>query len=112
MADGSPARKKIKAPRPPPEVLTFGISHSPVRVQLLRSHTVDDLCDAFCEYTTIGDGGGIDAHMWNVRDGAGRCFESDFQETEKPLSDLALFAPNATLRWSYDYGAGNRYELT
>ena len=112
MADGSPARKKIKAPRPPPEVLTFGISHSPVRVQLLRSHTVDDLCDAFCEYTTIGNNEASYDHMWNVRDGAGRGFESDFMETEKPLSDLALFAPNATLRWSYDYGAGHKYLIT
>ena len=118
MEDG-PARKRVKVP---PTVYTFGASHSPVRVQLLSSHTVFDLCSTFCEYTTIGNGEDVFSHMWNVTvDATGRCYESGDEECMSShradgtkISDLALPAagPTATLSWMYDYGSTCHYKLT
>lgn len=116
-SEAESARKRMK---PSPTVLTFGASHSPVKVQLLSSHTIYDLCDAFCEYTSIGDGGSVDSHMWNVTiEATGRCYESGDEEVmsthradETKIGDLELRGPNATMRWMYDYGSTSNYQLT
>ena len=111
------AQKKAKVS---PKVLTFGLSYSPVRVQLLSSHTVHDLCDTFCQHTTIGGGESVYSHMWNVEVHAtGRCYESGVMECMSPLraeqtklDDLELPGPNAKLSWMYDYGSTCYYNVT
>ena len=104
--------------------MTFGLSNSPVRVQLLSSHTVHDLCDTFCEHTRIGrgDGESVWSHMWNVTVSAtGRCYESGdmkcmsalrAEETKLGSLELGLPGPNATLSWMYDYGSTSYYNVT
>ena len=129
--EGPPLKKSsASAPRPfpdmpsaPPKVFTFSASHSPVRVQLLSSHTIHDLCDAFCTYTSIGHGEDVYSHLWNVTvDATGRCYESGhyahgpgksaLRATKAKLGNLKLPGPNATLRWEYDYGSTSWYTLT
>jgi len=119
-SDDGPPLKKSKASAAPPKMFTFTASHSPVKVQLLSSHTIHDLCDAFCTYTSIGDGEDVYSHLWNVTvDATGRCYESGdyacmspLRATKAKLGDLALPGPNATLRWEYDYGSASQYTLT
>jgi len=117
--DGPPL-KKSRGSLAPSKVFTFVASHSPVRVQLLSSHTIHDLCDAFCTHTSIGGGETVYSHLWNVTvDATGQCFESGdyacmspLRASEAKLGDLPLPGPTATLRWEYDYGSSSRYTLT
>ena len=120
-AVAAPARKKVKASPPRPKIYTFRASHSPKEVQLLSNHTLHDLCDTFCKYTSIGDRGeDVYSHMWNITvESTGACYESGDYECmsalraqKTALGDLQLSANNATLVLKYDYGSTSMYAIT
>jgi hypothetical protein len=60
----SPAPKKLKSE--PLRVFTFAMSHSPVQVQLLGSHSLFDLVDVICQTTTVGMNESVYDHMWDI----------------------------------------------
>jgi hypothetical protein len=111
----SDAESEQKKATTPVTVMTFGVPHSIVQVQLLSTHNVHELVDALCSATDIGDGRGVNAHMWNVQLGS-KTFESGVHDaesraTQRQLGDLRL-NPGTNMTLTYDYGNTSIIKIT
>ena len=108
-----------------PAVLTFGVAHSPVKVQLLASQSLFDLCDTFCRSTPIGADPPEDvyAHLWHVDvpvagklervslDSGCDSPSSALQAKKVKLSVVQRLAPGTLMQWTYDYGMAMHYTI-
>ena len=127
-----PKAKKMK--KEPSKVFTFALSHSPVQVQLLQSHTIYNLVDIICQETTVGIDESVDEHMWDVYvPGMPGSFNSSDEyiditmngpyrygySSEEPLrsatraklGDLDLTIETEMIL-KYDYGTTSYYKIT
>jgi len=122
----APAAKKSKVEGGSEKVLTFALSHSPVKVDVLESQTIYALVDIICRETCVGSDEEVDDHMWDVKiPGKGTFNSSDeyvdmmgdyLSETPSKATitklgelDLAL---NTTMTLEYDYGSTSSYSIT
>jgi len=117
----------IKKPKTalPPKILTFKLSHSPVKVQVLSTQTVFDLVDIICQETTVGMDEGVYDHMWDlvvpmrgmynssdayVDSMSDWASKSSFKASQTKLSDLQL-SLDSTMTLDYDYGTTSHYTI-
>ncbi len=101
-------------------MLNFGVSHSPIKLQLLQSHSVWQLCEAICRWTAVGANPpeGVNSHLWHIDltvGGEPRRISADGPPFDEPprkikLSSL-LLQPGAQLKWTYDYGSTMVYTI-
>jgi hypothetical protein len=116
---GGPAPKRAKSSASS-VVLTFALSHSPVKVELLESQTIYQLVDIICCETDVGMSEAVYDHMWDVHvPGIGKFNSSDEyaemsglrKASRAKLQQLAL-ALSTTLQLEYDYGSTSHYNIT
>lgn len=126
----SPKTKKLKKTNDTScKILTFSLSHSPVQVQLLDSHSLYDLVDIICQETTVGMNESVYQHMWDVYvPGISGCFNSSEEYVasgfvddnedgplrmakQASLKSINL-AEKTVLALKYDYGSPSEYLIT
>ena len=105
-------------------VLEFTLADSPVRIKMSDHMTVYALMDQLCQRATIGDGEGVDDHLWEI-------YVKQQKKTIKiesapfgpPMDDGSLVAQTTTLRelklkkntvlnLHYDMGSTSEYNIT
>ncbi len=121
------ASKKLKSA--PLKVFTFAMSHSPVQVQLLESHSLYDLVDIICQTTTVGMDESVNDHMWDLFiTGISGSFNSSIEfvasadygaddggpfriASQAKLGALDL-VEQTKMTLKYDYGSTSLYTIT
>ena len=87
-----------------PEILTFALSRSPVRIQLLSTHTVYDLIRIVCEETSVGERGeAVDEHMWKLCVGGAVGVTYKLNVNDKTQLQNARLVLNHQMDFVYDF---------